>query len=86
MKPSTINEVKLNRKYDTLYIDTAETSEYHIRFNLVNTFKTKRVKELLSEGAIKKILSLNTIGYYLFIIKLTIHFMRAEGEEVVSLR
>lgn len=40
----------------------------------------------LREGRIKRIASLNQIGYYLFVVKLTVYFMRKEDEGTLEER
>lgn len=86
LKESTIEAVKNNLKYDAFYIDTKLLENYHIKFSICNTVNKKYIFDALAKGRIKKIFTMNMMTYYLFLVKLTIHYMRMEDEETRQLR
>ena len=57
-----------------------------IDFGLINSYSTKLIGQSIEDKKINKIASLNDLGYYLFLCKLTIHFMRPEDIEVQQTR
>lgn len=70
--------VKKNQIYNLLYFPDNIFSEYVVDLSLINTFSKFVIKKALEKNIIKKTASLSTFGYYLFLSKMTIHFMRPE--------
>ena len=86
LKPGTIEAVKNNLIYDTFYINSKKVEDYHVRFSVCNTVNKDYLFRALEQGKIKKIFTMSMMTYYLFIVKLTIHYMRMEDSEVKGLR
>lgn len=86
LKETALDSVKNNLKYDTFYINAKSLENYHIRFSVCNTVNKKYIFNALSTGRIRKIFTMNMMTYYLFLVKLTIHYMRREDEQTKLLR
>ena len=78
--------LKNNRYYRLLYFPDEIFSDIVVDLSLMMPFYTLAVQKSLESGRIKKIHSLNLVGYYLLISKLTVHFMRPEDKTVQSSR
>lgn len=76
------NDLKNNQIYRFLYIPDPALSDYVIDFSLLNSFSRELIETSLENGRFTKIKSLNNLGYYLFLCKLTVHLMRPEDDEV----
>lgn len=73
-----IVELKKNKVIDYMYIPDASLANSYVDFEIMNTFCKEVIMSGLKSGRIKRIASLNQIGYYFFIIKLTVYLMRRE--------
>jgi len=82
----SLETIKQNKLYRYLYIPDSIISDYVIDFSLLNSFSRELFNKKLEEKAFNKVLSLNDLGYYMFLCKLTIHLMRPEDTEVQSHR
>lgn len=79
-------ELKRNTVYDYMYIPDEVMSKKFVNFQIANTYNKELIMTGLREGRIKRIASLNQIGYYLFVVKLTVYFMRKEDEGTLQER
>ncbi|MHB8280581.1 MAG: hypothetical protein ACYDIA_23490 [Candidatus Humimicrobiaceae bacterium] len=78
---STIYNIKKNLIYRYFYIPKCfGNSECVVDFSRICTYQKKYLYKKIQESTSKKLLSLTQLGYYLFILKLTIHLLRAESE------
>ena len=73
-----ITELKKNRIIDYMYIPDADMDNRFIDFEIMNTFSKEIIINGLKSGRITRLASFNQVGYYLFIIKLTVYLMRRE--------
>lgn len=71
-------EIKKNRVYDYMYLPDNIMSDKFVDFSKVCTYEKKLIFDGIKAGKIKRIASLSQVGLYLFIIKLTVFFMRKE--------
>lgn len=78
--------LKNNITYGFLFFPDKKYENEIVDFSLSMSFPRKLVIEGLKNGKFKKYSSLNTYGYYLFLIKLTIYFMRPEDKGVQNYR
>ncbi len=78
--------VKHNKAYQFLYLPDSKLEDYFIDFGLITSLSRKVIEELLHKGKVQKIASLSQIGYYMFLAKLTVYFMRPEDVEANALR
>lgn len=60
----------------------ANIAEDVVDLSLMCSFPRKAIADLLSAKRINKVIELNNIGYYLFLCKLVVHFMRPESKDV----
>ena len=74
------NKVELikNKVIDYMYIPDGNMANSYVDFEIMNTFSKDMMMSGLKSGRLKRIASLNQIGYYFFIIKLTVYLMRRE--------
>lgn len=73
-----IIELKKNKVIDYMYIPDGDLLDSFVDFEVMNTFSKELIKAGLESGKLQRIASLNQIGYYFFIIKLTVYLMRRE--------
>lgn len=71
-------ELKKNKVIDYMYIPDGSLVNSYIDFEIMNTYSRDLIVAGLESGRIKRVESLNLIGYYFFIIKLTVYLMRRE--------
>ncbi|WP_342570650.1 hypothetical protein MKY85_20630 [Paenibacillus sp. FSL R5-0749] len=81
-----IHAMKNNLNYRLLYIPDADLDDYIVDLSLVNSYSRKLIEGGMTAGKIQKFSSLNKLGYYLFLSKLTVHMMRPEDSGVQSMR
>lgn len=70
-----------NKRYSAFYLPDRILQNEYIDFELINTMSRTTFNKLLEEQKVHKIASLTLVGYYMFICKLTVFFMRPEDEE-----
>ncbi|MEG2764380.1 MAG: hypothetical protein RR910_01350 [Acidaminococcaceae bacterium] len=63
--------------------DSSILANHVVDFSLMCSYPKKVVLNFLELEKAKKILSLNQLGYYLLLCKLTIYFMRPEAPDVI---
>lgn len=78
--------LKKNRIYKLLYFPGHRYNNYVVDLSLVSSFSKVLVNKLLEKEIIQKEASLSDFGYYLFLTKLTVHFMRPEDTKVQKMR
>ena len=77
-----LKNVSDNLNYRLMYLPDEKYKEYVIDFSLLNTFNKHWLNDQLEKGEILKESSLNQFGFYFFMCKLTINFMRPEDVDV----
>lgn len=78
--PSKIEALKKNQLYGFMYFPDMSEPDIYADFSQIQSFPKKILKDK------KRLYSLNLIGFYLLICKLTIHFLRPEDTEVQKSR
>jgi len=81
-----MNDLKKNTIFDYMYIPDAIMSEKFIDFEYMNTYSKDLIVKGIDLGKVKRIGSLNQLGYYFFIVKLTVYLMRKEDSDTLSER
>lgn len=81
-----ILDLKKNTIFDYMYIPDAILSDKFIDFEYMNTYSKKLIMGAIEADKIKRIGSLNQLGYYLFIVKLTVYLMRKEDSDTLTER
>ena len=83
-----IDNIVSNTYYNLFYLPIKPSIEDNIvvNFSITTSISRERILENIDKNIINKCFSLNQFGYYYFIAKLTIHFMRPEDIQVQSSR
>ncbi len=81
---AALNALKKNTIFDFWYIPDAKLNNGFISFSILSTYDKKLLFEGMEKGRIQRIASLNKLGYYFFIIKLSVYFMRKEDAQTLS--
>lgn len=71
-------ELKKNKVIDYMYIPDGKLIDMFVDFEIMNTFSKDLILNGIKNGNIHRLESLNQIGYYFFVIKLTVYLMRRE--------
>ncbi|HOK92078.1 MAG TPA: hypothetical protein PKX79_04005 [Spirochaetota bacterium] len=87
-KELKIDNIVSNTYYNLFYLPIKPSIEDNIvvNFSITTSISRERILENIDKNIINKCFSLNQFGYYYFIAKLTIHFMRPEDIQVQSSR
>ena len=83
---SKIEEMKLNKFYGKLYFPDVSEEPMFADFSFAQSLPKRYFQESLKNNTMKILHSLNLVGYYLFLCKLTIHFMRPENADLQNER
>lgn len=81
-----LNDLKSNMVFDYMYIPDMIMADKFINFEYMNTYSKTLILNGVANNKIKRIGSLNQLGYYLFIIKLTVYLMRKEDRKTLNSR
>lgn len=81
-----MKDLKKNTIFDYMYIPDAIMSEKFIDFEYMNTYSKDLIIRGIDLGKVKRIGSLNQLGYYFFIVKLTVYLMRKEDSDTLCER
>lgn len=79
-------ELKKNKVIDYMYIPDGILSDCYIDFEIMNTFNKNLIMSGIESGKHPRIASLNQLGYYFFIVKLTVYLMRKEDTGTLNNR
>lgn len=82
--PETIDNLEKNLIFDKFYLPPF--SDYHgfiADLSGITTFETGYVNRGLRDKKMKILASLSQTGYYFFICKLTVHFLRREPSDAI---
>ncbi len=71
-------ELKKNKVIDYMYIPDGNLIDMFVDFEIMNTFSKDLIMKGIKNERIHRVASLNQIGYYFFVIKLTVYLMRKE--------
>lgn len=82
--PDKLRDLRNNAIYDKFYLPAyLGVSELIIDFNGINSFSVNYIKEIISKKTSQRVSSLAQNGYYYLLCKLTVHFLRPEGNEIL---
>ena len=79
-------DLKANRIFNYMYLPENNMNKYFIDFSKINTYSKRLIVDGIDSGKIERLFSLSQIGFYLFIIKLTVFLMRKEDAETMENR
>lgn len=77
-------QLKSNMIFNNMYIPGMDNK--FVNFEFINSYNKKLLLNGIDNNRIKRIASLNQLGYYLFIVKLTVFLMRKEDEGMLKWR
>lgn len=83
---SMISNIVRNKRYSAFYLPDRILKDEYVDFELINSMSRETFLRLHKEQKVNRIASLTMVGYYMFICKLTVFFMRPEDVEVNSER
>lgn len=86
LSESQIVEMKQNKIYGKMYFPDVSEDEMFADFSFMQALPKSLILKCIEEKKSYLIHSLNLVGYYLFLCKLTIHFMRPEDSNVQGAR
>jgi hypothetical protein len=78
--------LKNNLYYSLLYFPDYRYSNSVADLSLISPFSKNLILNKLADGMITKKYSLNLIGYYLLISKITVHLLRPEDIDIQTIR
>lgn len=81
-----IYELQKNTIFDYMYIPDSQMSDKFVDFSIICTYSKELIMEGIKRERIKRIASLNQLGYYFFIIKLSVYLMRKEDPDTLQER
>lgn len=85
-KKENLYELKTNKIFNYMYIPNTILKDKFVDFTMVNTYNKDLLLEGIKKGKVNRLCSLNQLGYYLFIIKLTVFLMRKEDPDTMASR
>jgi hypothetical protein len=81
---SAWGQIRRNRFYELMYLAGVPTKgDVIVDLATVQTVPTSRIRDQLAENNLTRISSFTPIGYYFFVAKLTVHFLRAREDDEV---
>lgn len=81
-----IDDLKKNTVFDYMYISDGCMKDKFINFQIMTTYNKELITSGLENGKLQRTASLNQIGYYFFVVKLTVYFMRKEDSDTLKHR
>lgn len=79
-------DLKNNLIFDYMYFPDLIMADKFIDFEFLNTYNKNLIEQGIADKKIHRIASLNQMGYYFFVVKLTVYFMRKEDDETLRER
>jgi hypothetical protein len=83
---NSIEDLKKNVIFDYMYIPDSIMSGKFVDFEYMSTYSKDLITNGIDLGRIKRLGSLNQLGYYFFIVKLTVYLMRKEDSDTLYKR
>lgn len=81
-KEEKIKDLKNNRIYGLMYFPDVSEESVFVDFSQIQSFPKTYIKDGIKNKKLFHKHSLNLVGYYLLLCKLTIHFMRPEDSNL----
>lgn len=86
LSSSGLENLKRNRIYRFIYIPEGILTDYVIDLGRVTTFNKVYLIDQIDSGNFIKKSSLNQLGYYFFLCKVAVHFLRPEDTTIQGQR
>jgi hypothetical protein len=81
---SAISNIRSNLYFNTFSLEgTPEVGDIVVDFGIVQSVRRTVLSESISDGRIRRVASLTTLGYYFFLAKFTVRFLRPQSMEEV---
>lgn len=80
--PSMVDNIVRNQKYSAFYLPDRLLKDDFVDFELISTISREVFLSLCQTGKVNRIASLTLVGYYMFICKMTVFFLRPEDVDV----
>lgn len=71
-------DLKNNVIYEYMYLNDNKLGDIYVNFNIIHSINREIILDRLRNNKSDRLCSLTTIGYYMFILKLTIFLLRSE--------
>lgn len=84
--PSMVDNIVRNKKYSAFYLPDRLLKDDFVDFELISTISREAFLSLCKADKVKRIASLTLVGYYMFICKMTVFFLRPEDVDVKDSR
>ena len=84
--PTMVESIVSNKKFGALYLPGNPLRSEYVDLQLLNSMSHSTFCGLQSAQKVNRIATLSNVGYYLFICKMTIFFLRPEDVDVNSQR
>jgi len=81
-----LKNLKNNAYFNLLFFPDNRYASHAADLSLISPFPKKVIQDKILAGSFTKKHSLNLVGYYLLISKITVHLLRPEDKTVQSLR
>lgn len=79
-------DLRNNTIFDYMYIQEDGLIDKYIDFEFLNTYDKDLIMRALDNDVLHRICSFNMLGYYLFIVKLSVYLMRREDDGTLQER
>lgn len=80
------HDLQKNIIFDYMYMPDEQMKDKFVDFSILCTYSKDLIMDGIKRERIKRVASLNQLGYYFFIIKLTVYFMRKEDSGTLEER
>ena len=78
--------IKSNCNFQFLYYPDSKLEDSYVDFQLITSVSRKAFTDYLQSGKTSRLASLNQVGYFILLSKLTVFFMRPEDADIVASR
>lgn len=79
-------QLKKNKIYDYIYLPNGYMIDKYVNLEIMTTYDKLLIEKGINSKKLKRITSLSQLGYYFFIVKLTVFLMRKEDEDTLEER
>ncbi len=86
LKEQSIKSMKANIVYDYMYLPDDFMSNSFVYFGMLSSYNRYLIAEGIKKGKIQRKASLNQLGYYFLIVKLSVFLLRGEDTETLNER